>query len=180
MYDNQNYPWAYQKAPNLVKIYDGLFPLVSKATPLGIGNAFYLDYLTGKGLLQYGQYWGLRGVWSNLINGMTWDMDIWNSPTKVWDGTPTDINEDMFKKYISVKTFANGKNMSLNLLKDCFDILLVGKTYTIEVIEDYLEYIIKITASQAVIDTIFQIKSSDPEFLGKPSGIKYSFLLEAI
>lgn len=180
MYDNQNYPWAYQKAPNFAKIYDGLFPLVSNATPLGIGDSFYVDLLTGKGLLQYGQYWGLTGAWSNLINGMVWDMDIWNSPIKVWNGVPTDVNEDLFKKYIYLKAFANGKNLSLTLLKDCFDILLAGQTYEIEVIEDYLEYIIKITASQGILDSIAQIRSSDPEFIGKPSGIRYSFVLEVI
>lgn len=174
MYDNQNFPWYPQQVPEFKKLYDGLFPIVSQASPLDIWHIFDVNQLTGLGLLWFGRYWGLRGMWGAVTDGLVYDIDKWSTDRK-WSGEFKDLNAQIYRNFIKMKTYINGRNYTLGLIKEALDILLAGHKFEVTVTEEYLHFIINLTASSEVLNIMFNLEKYDSQFLGKPSGISYEF-----
>lgn len=129
MINIQDYPWYLQQPdPNInspfVTVYDRLFDLVSEASPLGVGDAFNLEELSGEALGQFGSMWGLSGT-TGYYSGLIYDWDEWNMG-KVWSGQITDVDSQFYRKYLKAKAYMNGRNYSLNTLWEVFQIILGG------------------------------------------------------
>jgi len=174
LFDNQNYPWYLQQTGTFKKLYDGLFPIVSRASPLGLEQIFDVDQLAGKGLLYFGRMWGLRGTWGAVTDGLVYDIDKWSTDKK-WTGEFKDLNAEIYRQFIKMKAYINGKNYTLGLIKEAMAILLEGKQYEVTVSEGFMNFTINITAPIEVLNIMYNIEKYDNQFLGKPSGISYSF-----
>lgn len=174
MFDNQNYPWYLQQRGNFKTIYDGMFPIVSMASPLGIEDAFNVDQLAGLGLLYFGQMWGLRGMWGAVTDGMIYDIDKWSTDKK-WSGEFQDLNAKIYRQFIKMNAYINGKNYTLGLIQEALAILLEGQDYSITVDEGFMNFTINLTAPSEVLNIMYNMQRYDNQFLGKPSGISYSF-----
>ena len=179
MYDNQNYPWYVQKSPTFKTIYDGLFPVVSAASPLGVGSSFDINTLTGVALYKFGNMMGLQGN-PTYYDGLIYNIDKW-SDVKVWSGHVKDIDAKIYKNFVRMKAFLQGQTngfeqgYSLTLLRDCIAIALDGFEYSITVDEGFMEFTININATSEVLKIFQELQAYDAHFLGKPTGIKYTF-----
>ena len=179
MYDNQNYPWYVQKSPVFKTLYDGVFPIVSAASPLGLADILDIDSLEGNSLYRFGNIIGLRGN-PYFFDGLIYNVDKW-SDVKVWTGKGAAINEQLYRNFVKMKAFLQARasvflqGFSLILIKEAMDIILDGQNYKLSVDEGFMEFIINIEAEAEVIRVFRILQSYDRHFLGKPSGIKYIF-----
>lgn len=174
MYDNYRYPWYIQQSPRFKTLYDGLFPIVSQASPLDIWQMFDVNQLTGLGLLYFGRMWGLRGQWGAVTDGLVYDIDMWSTDRK-WSGEFQDLNAQIYRNFIRMKAYINGRNYTLGLIKDAMSILLSGYDYTLTVDEDFMNFTINLSATPEVLNIVYNLEKYDNQFLGKPSGISYKF-----
>lgn len=179
MFDNQNYPWYLQQQGIFKTLYDGFFPIVSNASPLGIEDAFNVNQLKGLGLLYFGRMWGLRGTWGAVTDGLIYDIDMW-STNKKWTGELADLDAQIYRNFIKMKAYINGRQYTLGLIKEALAILLDGYEYTLTVSEDFMNFTINITADVAALNVMYNLEKYDNQFLGKPSGISYSFNYQPI
>lgn len=171
MYDNQNFPWYLQQSPRFLELYNGVFPLAEKMTPLGMGEVFNLELMTGDALINLCLLWGLRDAMS-MSEGMVYSVDKW-STGKVWSGKLTIENEELFRNFLRMKIHINSRPLSLTLIYEALEILLKGYDYKASVTEEDMRFIINIEASAAVIDEVRKIRSYDSIFLGHIPGISY-------
>lgn len=174
MFDNQNYPWYLQQAPTFKTLYDGVFPIVSMATPLGIWQIFDVNQLTGTGLLYFGRMWGLRGMWGAVTDGLVYDIDKWSTDRK-WSGEFKDLNAQIYRNFIRMKAYINGRNYTLELIKEAMALLLAGYDYELTVDEGFMNFTINLAAGSDVLNIMYNLEKYDSQFLGKPSGISYKF-----
>lgn len=179
MIDIQNYPWYLQNSPNFKRLYDGLFSVAVEASPLGIGDMFNVDELTGASLYRFGEFVGLRGN-PFFTEGLIYNFDNW-SETKVWSGQVKDIDSKIYKNFVRMKAFLQAQSSvfsngySLILIKEALAIVLAGYEYQAEVEEDFMEFTIKLSANEEVLRIFQELQSYDRHFLGKPAGIAYKF-----
>lgn len=179
MYDNQNYPWYVQKSPVFKTLYDGVFPIVSAASPLGLADILDIDSLEGNSLYRLGNIIGLRGN-PYFFDGLIYNADKW-SDVKVWSGAVASINEQLYRNYVRMKAYLQARattytqGFSLVLIKEAMDIVLSGLNYSVTVDEGFMEFIINIEAETEVLGVFRLLQSYDRLFLGKPVGIKYTF-----
>lgn len=173
MYDNQNYPWYLQQSPIFVTLYNGFFKVGEYMTPLPLGNMFDLDNISGTALFNLGMAWGLTGS-PTYFDGLIYSIDDW-SETKVWSGQPQDINNQIYRNFIKMNAYMFGKNYSLTLIKEAFEILLQGLGFSITVTEETMSFTINITASSGLLRILQEMQSYDSHFLGQLPGIKINF-----
>lgn len=179
MLDLQNYPWYIQRSPTFSKLYNGVFSAFAPASPLGLGDYYDIDKLTGKALYNFGTIVGVRGN-PFFPSGLIYNVDKW-SETKVWSGDTSDIEEDTYRNYVKLKAFLQAQsvgflqNFSLNLLKEAISILLKGHNYTVSVDEEFMSFTINITSDEETLRILQQLQSFDKNFFGKPTGILYKF-----
>lgn len=162
-----------QQSPTFKALYDGLYPIVEMASPLDIYMALDVDQMKGQGLLNYGKLWGLRGVWGATTNGLIYDIDKW-STDRIWTGELQDLQANLYRNFIKMKEYINGRNYTLTLIKEAFAILLDGYNYILTVDEGFMNFTINITAESEVLNILYNMGTYDPFFLGKPCGIKYT------
>lgn len=170
---NNNFPWYLQQSSVFVGLYTGFFNVAVDATPLGIGDAFNVDAMSGEMLFRLGTYWGMSGspyIWDGLI----YDIDEW-SDIKTWTGGLKELGEQVYSNLIKAKAYAFGRVYSLNTLKGVFDKAFEGQQHQIEVTESDMEITISITAPQDVISTFIEARAFDLAFIGKPAGIKVTW-----
>lgn len=177
MYNNPNYPWYIQSSPVFTKLYDGLFPIVSAASPLELRQMFSVDQVTGAGLLNFGRLWGLRGVWGAQSDGLIYNIDEW-STDKVWTGQMKDLDAKIYRNFIKMKTYINGRQYNLQLIKEAVARLLDGFEYDMWVEEQFMHFIIHISGPSATMNLLYNMAQYDPHFLGKPTGVSYEFIYE--
>lgn len=173
MIENNNYPWYLQQSDTFVSLYNGFFPVAQTASPLGIGDAFNIDQMTGAMLYRLGTYWGMAGspyIWDGLI----YNIDNW-SEIKTWTGGLKELGEQLYSNMIKAKAFATGRVYSLNTLKGVIERALGSEEYTAEIREGFMEITISLTASQALLETFVEARAFDLAFIGKPSGIKVNW-----
>lgn len=173
MQQNFLYPWYIQHSPNFVKMYDELYDLVAMASPLGIGDAFDLTKMSGTALTRLGILWGLQGA-PKYFDGLVFKIDRW-SETKVWSGQIQDIDNNIYRNFIMMHAYINGRQYNLQLIKEAISILLGSNPYTLTVDEGYMTFTINLTASSDTLRVIQELQSYDRHFMGKPSGISYTF-----
>ena len=149
MIENNNYPWYLQQSDTFVSLYNGFFPVAQTASPLGIGDAFNIDQMTGAML-----------NWSEI---------------KTWTGGLKELGEQLYSNMIKAKAFATGRVYSLNTLKGVIERALGSEEYTAEIREGFMEITISLTASQALLETFVEARAFDLAFIGKPSGIKVNW-----
>lgn len=174
MYDNQRYPWYVQQSPRFKTLYDGLFPIAAQASPLDIWKIFDVNQLTGKGLLYFGRMWGLRGMWGGTTDGLVYNIDKW-STDKVWTGHMKDLDAQIYRNFIRMKAYINGRNYSLELLQAAIAILMGDQTYELTVDEGFMNFTLNIKATSEILNVLYNMEQYDQQFLGKPSGISYKF-----
>lgn len=163
-----------QHAPKFVKIYDGLFDIFNYASCLDVADEFNVNQITGRGLLNFGHLWGLRGVWGGQTDGLVYSIDLW-SDDKVWSGSMKDADAQIYRNFIKMKAYMNGRPYNLKLLKEALDILIDGTPATVWIEEGYMSFIIHITGPSALINMFYNMAQYDPFFLGKPTGISYTW-----
>lgn len=174
MFDNQNYPWYAQKTGTLKTLYDGFFPIAVDMSPLGVGNAFDVDTLTGRALYSFGALYGLSAR-GQYFDGLVYDIDNW-SGGKVWSGHMEDLESRIYKNFLKMKAYIAGRPYTLNLLKAAFDILTDGMgTVNIWIEEGLMNFVIHVDASQEVTRLFMELNSFDLRFLGKPVGVSYTW-----
>lgn len=173
MVPNYSYPWYIQHSPHFTKVYDQLYDLVSMASPLGIGDAFNIKDMTGSALTRLGILWGLQGA-PQYYNGLIYKIDKW-SDVKVWSGHAEDIEGALYKNFILMHAYINGRQYNLQLIKEAIAMLLGDAEYTLSVDEEYMSFTINLSAAPDVLRVIQQLQSYDRHFIGKPSGISYTF-----
>lgn len=133
MIENNNFPWYLQLSPTFKTLYDGFFNVAVDASPLGIGDAFNIDEMTGLMLFRLGTYWGMTGspyVWDGLI----YNIDKW-SETKTWTGGLKEVGTKLYANMIKAKAYAYGRVYCLETLKGVFERLFDGYEYTITIQE---------------------------------------------
>lgn len=173
MIANNNFPWYLQQSSVFMGLYTGFFDVAVDASPLGIGDAFNVDTMSGEMLFRLGTYWGMSGspyIWDGLI----YDIDEW-SDIKTWTGGLKELGEQVYSNLIKAKAYAFGRVYSLNTLKGVFDKVFEGQQHQIEVTESDMEITISITAQQDVINTFIEARAFDLAFIGKPAGIKVTW-----
>ena len=177
MYNNQNYPWYIQKSAGFVALYNGLFNIVSGATPLGLGDAFNINKLpAGKPLFQVGKMWGLTDN-PSFFDGLIYDVDSW-SETKVWSGSVSQLESSLYRNFLRMKIFIQNSRYSLKTLKEALEILLGDNPAEITIDEYLMGFTINIKASREAIGILQTLQSYDPYFMGQPCGIHYEFNYE--
>lgn len=173
MVPNYNFPWYIQDNPDFVGLYNALYDIACMASPLGIGDAFDLDKLSGNALSNLGALWGISGSFA-YNEGLTYGVDDW-SGGKTWGGNTGTISEDLYRNFLRMHIYINGRNFDLGLINDALAILLAGYKYTVTVDEGFMNFTINIIADSNTLAVIEQISAFDSRFLGKPSGISYKF-----
>lgn len=173
MTPSNDYPWYVQHEPKFAGLYDELFNIVSMASPLGVGDAFYIPNLQGQALVRMGLLWGLQGA-PAFYNGLIYGVDKW-SDLKVWSGQMEDLAGDVYKRFVMMHAYINGRQYNLQLIKDAISILMGNNPYTLTVDEGFMSFTINLSASPDALRIIQQLQSYDRHFMGKPSGISYTF-----
>lgn len=172
----QDYPWYLQQTDAngpFVIIYDSLFWLVCKASPIGIGNFYNIRVMKGAALANLGSLFGLTAD-LGYSDGLVFNFDKW-STTKVWSGQVTEIGLTFYRRYIKMRGGTDRRPFSLNTIKRAMGILLSGYHYTVSVEESHMHFKIKLTSGQGVLETFQELLSYDPTFLGQLPGISYEF-----
>lgn len=173
MQNVQSYPWYVQHSPKFVTLYNALFDIVAQASPLGLGDTFDLDKAFGAALRRLGVMWGLQGA-PSYYDGLIYKVDNW-SQEKVWGGQVRDVDATLYKNFIRMHMYCYGRQYNLQLISDALAILLSDFPYTVTVTEDFMNFTINLTAEPDTLRIIQQLQSYDRHFLGKPSGISYTF-----
>lgn len=174
MYVSYSYPWYLQQSPVFTALYDGFAEVAQNISPLGIGDFFnYRTIPEGEPLYALGKIWGLLGS-PGFYDGLIYDVDKW-SETKVWTGSLKQLDDMLYRNFMQMKMFIQGRPFSLTLIKQALDILLNGTEYQVSVTEDTMSFIINITANTEVVRVVQELNSFDSTFLGKPVGISYRF-----
>lgn len=173
MVPNYNYPWYIQHAPSFVKLYDRLFDIVSMATPLDVGYSFDLAKMGGDALFRLGILWGLQGA-PKYYDGLIYKIDDW-SDVKVWSGQARDIEGDIYRRFVTLHAYCNGRSFTLGLIGEAIAILMGDSEYKLTVDEDFMSFTINLEGDPETLRIIQEMQSYDPHFLGKPSGISYKF-----
>lgn len=168
------YPWYMQHSPRFVTLYDGLFDWLNNASPLEIGEAFNVDQRTGRGLLYFGLLWGLRGVWGGTTDGLIYSIDEW-STDRVWTGSMKDAEAKIYRNFIRMKAHINSRPYSLILMKEALEILTRDMEAEFWVEEGYMSFIIHVTAPSDTLNMFYNMALYDPNFLGKPTGISFTW-----
>lgn len=178
MINNYDFPWYLQDSAVFVALYNGFFDIAVDASPLGVGDAFNIDAMTGVMLYRLGTYWGMTGspyVWDGLI----YDVDNW-SEVKTWTGGLKQLGQELYSNLIKAKAYAYGRPYCLSTLKGIIDRMFKNQQCSAEIIEDYMEFKISLTGPRALLETFIEAKAFDLMFVGKPAGIKviweYNFI----
>lgn len=178
MQKNPAYPWYLQKSPVFTKLYDGMFEVAKNISCLDVGDFFdYRAVPTGVPLARLAKVWGVGSV-LGYYDGLIYDIDKW-STDKNWTGTLNTVDDSMTRNFMQMKMYIQGKQFNLIMIKEALAVLLQGVEYTADVEEDDMSFVINISAPSDVISVIQGISSFDSAFLGKPSGISYSFVYTA-
>lgn len=170
MIENNNFPWYVQQSDVFTTLYYGFFPIAEIASPLGLGDLFSPEMLTGAGLSALGSYYGLIPS-PKVADGLIYNLDKW-STDKVWTGGTGAVNEDFYRNFIIAKEYAYGRIYSLETLKGILDRVFEGTEHSIEVEENYMAIVIHITAQRNTLRAFSEMRSIDPVFIGQPTGIK--------
>lgn len=173
MIENNNFPWYLQQSSVFLALYTGFFDVAVAASPLGLGDAFNIDEMTGAMLFRLGTYWGMTGspyIWDGLI----YDIDQW-SGIKTWTGGLKKLGEDFYSGLIKAKAFAYGRPYSLNTLKGVLERIFEGQEVSFAVEEEDMEITISLTGAQNILETFIQARAFDLAFIGKPVGIKVNW-----
>lgn len=178
MIQNNDFPWYLQESAVFLALYNGFFDVAVAASPLGIGDAFNIDAMSGAMLYRLGTYWGMNGspyIWDGLI----YNVDNW-SDVKVWTGGLRELGQTLYSNLIKAKAFAYGRPYSLNTLKGAIDRMFNGQEYSATVTETDMEITITLTAARSLLEVFIEARAFDFVFIGKPAGIKvvwaYNFL----
>lgn len=169
-----NYPWYLQHSERFNIIYNGMFEWLNNASSLDIENAYNVDFLTGKGLANFGALWGLTSTWGGTSDGLIYDLDNW-SEDKVWTGRMNDPKLHMYRNFIKMKAYIVGRPYTLGLLKKALEIVTAGEDAEFWIEEGYMNFVIHIKASAEVLNMFYNMTIYDPYFLGKPTGISYTW-----
>lgn len=171
---NYSYPWYLQESPVFTKLYTGFYEVATNITCLDVGDFFnYRTIPTGVPLYQLGRIWGVGSV-LGYYDGLVYDIDKW-SEDKKWTGQLTELDDNLTRNFLRMKMFIQGRAFNLILIRDALAILLEGEEYSITVTEELMGFTINLSAPTDVIGVIQSISNFDNAFLGKPSGIHYSF-----
>lgn len=169
-----SYPWYLQSSPVFNALYTGFSNLAEEMSPLGMGDFFnYLALPAGEPIYALGKIWGLIGS-PGFYDGLTYDVDTWDGG-KVWSGELQTLDDLLYRNYLRMKMYIQGRPYSLTLIHEAIEILLEGTVHSVEVPEDTMSFEVDISAPQEVLSIIQQINSFDSTFLGKPVGISYQF-----
>lgn len=178
MQKNPAYPWYLQKSPIFTKLYDGMFEVAKNISCLDIGDFFdYRTVPTGVPLARLAKVWGVGNV-LGYYDGLVYDVDEWSTDKK-WTGTLQTLDDSLTRNFMQMKMYIQNKHFNLIMVKEALEILLQGIEYTASVTENTMNFVINISAPTDVINVIQGISNFDGAFLGKPSGISYSFVYTA-
>lgn len=178
MQKNPVYPWYLQKSPIFTKLYDGMFEVAKNISCLDIGDFFnYRTVPTGVPLARLAKVWGIGNV-LGYYDGLVYDVDNWSADKK-WSGTLQTVDDSITRNFMQMKMYIQGKHFSLTMIKEALEILLQGVEYTASVTENSMSFEINISTTMEVISILQGISGFDSAFLGKPSGISYSFVYTA-
>lgn len=174
MIENNNFPWYLQQSTVFLALYTGFFDVAVAASPLGIGDAFNINEMTGEMLFRLGTYWGMAGspyVWDGLIYGV----DDW-SDVKTWTGGGfKEVGEKTYSNLIKAKAYAYGRTYSLETLKGVLERVFEGEEYEASVDESYMEITVNLTGRREILETFIEVRAFDLAFIGKPAGIKVNW-----
>ena len=168
--ENNNFPWYLQQSEAFLALYYGFFDVAVLASPLGIGDAFDPDKMTGEMLFRLGSYYGMQGN-PSFNDGLIYSIDTW-SETKTWTGGISSVAETFYRNFLKAKAYAYGKPYSLETLKGVLDRVFDGITYSATITEGYMSFTINITANQEDLRSFIDMRAFDLFFIGKPVGIK--------
>lgn len=178
MQKNNAYPWYLQKSPVFTKIYDGMYEVAKNISCLDIGDFFNYNALpVGTPLATLARVWNVGSV-LGYYDGLIYDVDSWSTDKK-WTGTLQTLDESLTRNFLQMKMYIQGKQFSLTMIKEALDILLQGVEYTASVTESSMSFVINISAPTQALSIIQAISGFDNVFLGKPSGISYTFAYTA-
>lgn len=169
MIENNNFPWYLQQSDAFLALYYGFFGVAELASPLGIGDAFDPDKMTGQMLFRLGSYYGMQGN-PSFNDGLIYGVDNW-SEFKTWTGGISSVAETFYRNFLKAKAYAYGRPYSLETLKGVLDRVFDGITYSATITEEYMSFTINITASQEDLRSFIDMRAFDLFFIGKPVGI---------
>lgn len=176
MYDNREWLWQYQDKPVISTLYDGLFDIVSKVSPLGVLDILKLDTLSSGALGVTSRLFNIKNIGSGIVDAVIWDTTEWNTPDKYWNGARTSENDSFHRRYLAMRTAMFGKPFCIATIKQSLDILFENG-YTCSVVEDEANYHFDINITTQDSDTASFMTSAlqiDPIPFGKPSGYSYT------
>jgi len=175
LFNNQDYPWYLQQSVSFSTLYNAMFDIASAASPIGIADSFDLEHAVGQRLYNIGALWGVNSA-GVYFDGMIYNFDKW-SQGKVWTGGVKPVAEEMYRRFVRMIIWANGRPFSLNTLHEVLEIAFEGYTHTITVSEDEAEhhFTINIKADETIIRLFIEMRAFVARLLGKPSGYSYDF-----
>lgn len=174
MYDNRNWLWQYQNSDTISTLYNGLFSIVSSASPLPMLSLFDVDNISGYELGFLSKLLNIKEIGGIITDAVIWSVTNWNDPTKFWNGVSSGRDDMFYRNYIKMKTNMFSKPICIATIKESFDILL-GEDYECEIDEDSYSFDINITVSDTYIyNILLAMLNIDPTPFGKPAGYSYT------
>lgn len=177
MYDNRNWLWQYQNTKIVKTIYDRFFDVASEASPDKFKDLYNIDKMDGEGLYLIAKILGVPVIYGENINGLTWEIDSWNDPTKFWNGVVNPKHQAFYKQYIKSKIFLYGKPFNNELIKGTLDVLFKGYEYTCATLGDNFYFEIELTIDPEIKGITETILEEDKYLFGKPSGVDYKIII---
>jgi hypothetical protein len=156
-------------------LYDGLFNIVGKASPIPILDMLKTDPSIAGTIKAAAKMYNLRKVGATITDAVIWDVTDWNDPTKFWSGSSSQDDDVFFARYIQMKMGILGKPFCLETIKYGLDLWLPDG-YSCTVIEDNDNFrfdINLVVSDENLVAELYTALTIDPEPFGKPSGHSY-------
>lgn len=175
MYDNRHWIWYYQDKYAVRTLYDGLFNIVGKASPLAVLDVLKTDPSIAGTIKAAATMYNLRKVGTAVTDAVIWDVTEWNDPNRFWSGSSSKDDDVFFSRYIQMKMGIFGKPFCLETIKKGFDLWLPDG-YECTVVEDNDNFhfdINLVVSDETLAAELYTALTVDPTPFGKPSGHSY-------
>lgn len=179
---NYDFPWYIQQSPAFMALYEGLFAVGAKTSPITFINMLDLDNVDYYSeLLAAGQYYGISKAWYGLEDALIYNVREWGpreGTNYYWDGRASYENFQLMANYIRAKTQIRGQPLSLVTLKKFYETILEGYDYSvadnISIVESEQHFEIVAQVDSDIAQVLIEMLYTDPQPFGKPVGISYN------
>ena len=180
---NYDFPWYLQNSEGFMALYTGLYDVATNISPISLLSALDIDHTTTPEQLKLiATLYGLRGDFVAIQDALIYNIKKWSSDEEggeenYWSGRMTETT-DLLVNYIKAKVQIRNKNLTLQTLKQFFEVCLAHRDFNpstdISVAESTLHFDLTVSVDGDILNDMVTLLSVDPYPFGKPTGISYS------